>query len=67
MPSAPPQPGGGLQGSVRGLHEGAGGAWWKWLVTLTGVAPLLFSATGIWTWARRKLRQRGRVAHKPAI
>ena len=59
-------PGGGLQTTIRIVHEGGGGLWWKWLVTLTGVAPLLFAATGIWTWARRKLRLRARAAEKAA-
>lgn len=64
--ASPRRPGGALQTAVRAIHAGGGGLWWKWLVTLTGVAPLLFAATGIWTWARRKMRLRARAAQKAA-
>jgi uncharacterized iron-regulated membrane protein len=64
--ASPRRPGGVVQTAVRVIHAGGGGVWWKWLVTLTGVAPLLFAATGIWTWARRKMRLRARAAQKAA-
>lgn len=46
----------------RPLHEGEGfGAIFKFLVFLSGLLPLLFSATGIWMWLMKRRRGAARA------
>jgi uncharacterized iron-regulated membrane protein len=55
----PPGGGGGsdpLARTMREIHEGEGGLWWKLIVSLAGFAPALLGTTGLirWLGSRRK-------------
>jgi uncharacterized iron-regulated membrane protein len=53
----------GLPALMRGLHDGSkGGAAWRWLITLTGLTPLILGVTGLIMWLRRPKRRRAAAA-----
>ncbi|PQV65113.1 putative iron-regulated membrane protein [Abditibacterium utsteinense] len=53
---------------VRGLHLGDfGGAFIKIIYTLTGIMPLGLFVSGLWLWARKKLRTKTKTPREIAV
>ncbi len=54
---------------ARALHMGRGGGWtWWWLVTVSGVLPVIFCVSGIWMWLlkrRNKSAVRAQASESP--
>lgn len=45
------------QRQMRSIHAGDGSLVWRWLVTLTGLLPLILAVTGVYYWAKLELRK----------
>ena len=55
--ASPPRPTGDVALTNRLIHEGGYSSIWKWLVTLTGLLPLLLGVTGAYTWVKLEMRK----------
>lgn len=56
-PAAPRGAGADAALTNRLVHLGGYNRVWKWLVTLTGLLPLLLAITGVYTWGKLELRK----------